>query len=94
MKLIIFTLVCLLSYTCSLIAEVSQNGETMWKSAYNGDFSLVHKLVLNRKSLNMNDDMLSQFAMAYVHYRLNQKEDVELIFKGVDSYLEYIFELP
>jgi len=94
MKLKMFTLFCLLSYTFSLIAEVLPNDDVMWESAYNGDFSLVHKLVLDRECLDINDDMLSQFAMAYLYYRLGQKEDVELIFKGIDSYLQHVFKLP
>lgn len=65
----------------------------MWESAYRGDVSLVHRLVLSRECTNINDDMISQFAMVYLYHRLGRDEDLETVLKGVDAYIEYIFEI-
>jgi hypothetical protein len=60
----------------------------MWESAYEGNFSLVHKMALARPIDNINDVLINAFVIAYVHYKAGHKEHVDSIFKGIDNYLE------
>jgi len=76
-----------------LLATTSISGyattdEIMWQSAYEGDYSLAHKLMLTRQSEGINDDLLNLFFMAYVCYKTGCEEDPHLIFKAADQYIE------
>ena len=68
----------------------SEGDAVIWKNAYRGNFSIVHKLVASRDTESINDELMNQFMMAYVYYRMGQNEEIERIFKGIDSYIELV----
>jgi len=89
MKFKTFLLIAIFCFTGSLFATSSERDGVMWAEAYNGNFSLVHKLMLSRQPRGTNDEIMNQFIMAYVFYRMGNMEQIEPIFKGIDSYLEH-----
>ncbi len=86
-----FVLIALFCCSASLFATNTNRDEIMWEQAYKGNFSIVHKLMLTRQSYDINDEIMNQFVMAYVYYRMEQFRNVEAIFEGIDSYLEHKF---
>lgn len=89
MKSKLLLILAIFSLNGFLFADNTEIDKIMWKNAYLGDFSIVHKLMLTREKQSFNDGLLDQFVMAYVNYRLANSEQIENIFKGVDAYLEY-----
>lgn len=60
----------------------------MLQKAYEGNFSLVHKLLIMRETSCAHDEVVNMLLLAYVYYRLGQYDEVESIFRGIDAYLE------
>lgn len=79
----------LVSCASPIFAEEVDNDELMWKSAYHGDFSVTHKLAISRSEENINDALLKLFVMAYVFYKMAKVDEMDSVFKGIDSYVEY-----
>ena len=65
----------------------------MWAEAYKGNFSIVHKLMLTREVCGVSDEVMNQFIMAYVYYRMGDEDKIEPIIEGIDAYLEHKFGL-
>ena len=78
------------SFSGLLFSDNAETDKAMWLRAYNGDFSIVHKQILARRNDTFNDALMSQFAMAYVCYKAGMCNEVERLFKGIDSYIEYV----
>lgn len=89
MKLRLFLLLSILSFSTCLLANEIEKDEAIWLYAYCGDFCNVHRMILSSHTKNIKDDLINHFAVAYVAYRMGNKEEIEATFKGVDSYLEY-----
>ena len=87
----LFTLLAAIACSGSAYASDLEKDKILWKNAYEGNFSIVHKLALTREGKNLNDELLNQFVMAYSYYRMGNFEEVEAIFKGIDCYLEHAF---
>lgn len=66
-----------------------ERDELMWQSAYDGNYSMAHKLALSRPCKNLNDEIIFHFVMAYVTYRREGMDSVHYSFQGVDAFLEY-----
>jgi hypothetical protein len=88
MKIKLLLLATILCFFGSVIAVDSKRDELMWKSAYDGNFSLTYRLALTRCSETLNDALIDQFAIAYLYYRLGNEKEMKAIFKGVDSFIE------
>lgn len=73
---------------CNCLFADNSRDELMWIEAYNGNFSLVHKLALTREADCISDEIINQFVIAYVYYRMNEFEQYEPIFREIDNYLE------
>jgi hypothetical protein len=84
----LYILTALSLATCAYASDTTLDKQ-MWENAYRGNFSIVNKIHLTRKHDTINDELLNQFAMAYVSYRLGDKERVDAIFKGIDTFIEY-----
>lgn len=88
MKLKMFLLLTLFCITGVLYAGDNQRDEMMWAEAYQGNYSLVHKMALTRQVEGINDEIINQFVMAYLYYRMGHLEQIDPIFKAIDRYLE------
>ena len=89
MKLKMFSLFVFLFLSSALFAD-NYRDELMWREAYKGNFSIVHKLALSRKADGISDEILNQFVIGYVYYRMHEYEQLQPIFKGIDDYLEHM----
>lgn len=89
MKTRLLLLSTIISLSSCQFDSHAQQDEAMWLNAYYGDFCNVHRLVLTRQTEGINDDLLNHFVMAYVSYRIGDKDQTEDLFKDVDSYIEY-----
>jgi len=74
-------------------AHGSVNDGLIWKSAYEGDFPLVQKMILAQQYSIISDDLINNFILAYVHYRAKNHAQIVAIFEGIDRYLEHEFNL-
>jgi hypothetical protein len=90
MKLKIFLILVFLCFCGCLFSYDNQLDDLMWAEAYKGNFSIVHKLMLSRRADCIGDDMMNQFIMAYVYYRMGHLEKIDVLFKGVDNYFERV----
>lgn len=63
--------------------------ETLWKEAYTGHFSLVHKMTLVRPEKTLEDSIMKNFIMAYVYYRLGDEKNALKMFESIDTFLEH-----
>jgi hypothetical protein len=88
MKSKIFLSLSIIYLSITLCAKDIKTDELMWAEAYKGNFSIVHKLLLTRLPRGFNDEMASQFIMAYVYYRMGKPEEILPIFEGIDSCIE------
>jgi hypothetical protein len=88
MKFGLLVALFILSFCRALHANDIDTDKSMWVSAYNGNFSLVHKMILMREREEINDKILNQFALAYVYYRACRYDEIEAIFKCVDGCIE------
>ena len=68
--------------------RAAQEPDTIWREAYSGNFSLVHKLALNRPVNSVDDAMLNNFIMAYTYYRIGDRNSLLLIMQSIDRYIE------
>lgn len=89
MKFKTFLLLCIFCFGGALFACDNKQDEMMWAEAYKGNFSIVHKLMLSREIDGTSDEIMNQFVMAYVYYRMGHLEQIDPIFKGVDIYIEH-----
>lgn len=91
LALILFCMTCFSLQACDCESKLSE--PLLWKMLYQGNSSLAHKLVLTRKTTTSNDEIMSQFMMAYLFYRSGQNQEIVPIFKGIDSYIEYNYKV-
>lgn len=90
-----FLLLVIFCFSGGLYANDAERDTMMWEEAYKGNFSLVHKLVLSRPVDSHHDQILNQFVMAYVYYRMGKFEKIDAMFEGVDKYIEhYLINTP
>ena len=90
MRLAFLFIIAVFSFCGSLSAKDIERDELMWQRAYKGEFSIVHKLAITREVEDINDELLNQFIMAYVYYKMDKCEEIEPIFKGIDRYIEHV----
>ena len=90
MKFGLLLVLTVFSFCGSLFAKDIKRDELMWQRAYKGEFSIVHKLAITREIEDINDELLNQFIMAYVYYKMDKYEEIEPIFKGIDRYIEHV----
>jgi hypothetical protein len=90
MKFKTFLLLTIFCFSGCLFAHDSKRDEMMWAETYKGEFSIVHKLAITREIEDINDELLNQFVMAYVYYKMDKFEDIEPIFKGIDRYIDHV----
>ncbi len=67
----------------------SAEDDVLWKSAYRGEYSIAHKLILSREANTKSDELLNQFAMAYLFYKTDNINNMIQVMKGIDNYIEY-----
>jgi hypothetical protein len=65
----------------------------LWKSLYDANFSLSHKLILSRKTESTNDEILSQFMMSYLYYREGKYDEMMNCLEGINTYIEYHYKV-
>jgi hypothetical protein len=85
-------LAALLIVLCSsigLFARDIERDKLMWRMAHNGEFAIVHKLAIMREVEDVNDKLLSQFVMAYLYYKMERFDEIEVIFNGIDHYIQH-----
>ena len=83
-------LLAVFCFAAPLLSCDVERDRLMWEKAYNGELSIAHKLLLTRDGDSFNDELLNQFVMAYAYYRVGEREGMEAIFKGIDSYIEHV----
>lgn len=88
MKLKMFLLLTLFCITGGLFAADIERDQMMWAEAYQGNYSLVHKMALTRQVENINDEVINQLIMAYLYYRMGHYDQIYPIFNGMDRYFE------
>ena len=89
MKKLLLTAILAIGSISAHANEIEISEPLLWENLYSGQFSLSHKLVLTRPCKSTNDEILGQFMMAYLSYRMGEMKQAESIFKGIDSYVEY-----
>lgn len=71
-----------------LIGMADEPDLRIWEHAYLGEYSLVHKEMLCRKSESFEQKMLNFLLMAYLYHRQGQPESVLRVFEGIDIVIE------
>lgn len=79
----ILSLFVLLSSIC-----FADQDENLWKSAYRGEYSIAHKLILSREAETKSDELINQFAMAYLFYKTSNIDSMIQVMKGIDNYIK------
>lgn len=87
-----FLIPCLLMCKAVLHADALEVSDPdLWTVLYRGEYSLGHKMILCRPALSTNDELFNQFMMAYLSYKANDLENAEVMFIGIDQYVEHFY---
>ena len=86
-------LCCILaSFSCLSLSAQEISEPQLWNVLSSGNFSLGHKMVLTRPSSSTNDEILSQFMMAYLYFKMGKSvEEIVDVIRGVDYYVGHIY---
>lgn len=65
--------------------------EAIWREAYFGNISLVHKLMLSQPEVTVEDHVTKLFIMLYAHYRNDDLGRASGYLYHINKYLESEF---
>lgn len=61
---------------------------TVWKTAYEGSYSITHKQMLQRSQETLEDKLMNSFLMMYLGYRSGDFQMMESMLTSIDKLIE------